>query len=103
MAKNTCCNHYDEEEVSLLFRYIEEGVTLKDHKIDNLPEEINRFRSSDGLSPLHLAVFNNQFENCLWLLEHGSDVNQFTKEIGRSIETPLHIACSINVSSELFD
>ena len=103
MAKNTCCNHYDEEEVSLLFRYIEEGVTLKDHKIGNLPEEINRFRSSDGLSPLHLAVFNNQFENCLWLLEHGSDVNQFTKEIGRSIETPLHIACSINVSSELFD
>ena len=102
MAKSTCCKHYDEEVLSL-FKYIEEGVILKDHKIDNLLEEINKLRSSDGLSPLHLAVFNNQYENCSWLLEHGSDVNQFTKEIGRSIETPLHIACNINVSSELFN
>jgi len=70
--------------------------------VDANPGRVNDLdRDEDGITPLYAAVFYlESLPLVLWLLdERGADVN------GRldGWETPLHVACSLDVLNVLLD
>lgn len=62
---------------------------LKPHKIKKY---LNVIVQPEGLSPLMIAIQNDQQETVRWMLEHGADINTMTSD-GQNV---LHVAATLS-------
>lgn len=62
---------------------------MKEHK---LKKYLNLIVQPEGLSPLMIAIQNDQQETVRWMLEHGADINTVTAD-GQNV---LHVAATIS-------
>ncbi|EFP00763.1 hypothetical protein CRE_21172 [Caenorhabditis remanei] len=62
---------------------------MKEHK---LKKYLNLIVQPEGLSPLMIAIQNDQQKTVKWMLEHGADINTMTSD-GQNV---LHVAATIS-------
>lgn len=66
---------------------IEFFENLKAHKME---DKLNMIAQPEGLSPLMIAIQNDQIETVKWMLDHGADINFMTAD-GSNV---LHVAAT---------
>lgn len=73
---------------------IEFFENMKEHK---LKKYLNLIVQPEGLSPLMIAIQNDQQETVRWMLEHGADINTMTSD-GQNV---LHVAATLSTGDML--